>query len=89
MKREKRIKDNRALINSLDGFEMPFPTEESVQNYPTHIREVFQYMQSMLSANDLVSLLEGETYEETLINVYFKILDKINLVLIRANDFIQ
>ena len=31
----------------------------------------------------------GETSEESLINVYFKILEKINLVLLKANDYLK
>jgi hypothetical protein len=46
-------------------------------------------MQKSVTAGDLVALQEGETSEESLINVYFKILEKINLVLLRANDFLK
>ena len=37
----------------------------------------------------MVALQEGETCEESLINVYFKILEKINLVLLKANEFLK
>ena len=46
-------------------------------------------MQSAITGGDLVALQEGETCEENLINVYFKILEKINLVLLRANEYIK
>ena len=46
-------------------------------------------MQNAISGGDLVALQEGETCEENLINVYFKILEKVNLVLLRANEYIK
>lgn len=66
---------------------MPFPT--STESMPITIREVFKYLQNTITKGDLQALIEGETSEESLINVYFKILEKINLVLLKANDFIK
>lgn len=86
-KREKRFAKNRELLLDPDGFEIPFP--KTMYEYPTHIREVFQFIQNAITAGDLVALQEGETSEESLINVYFKVLEKINLVLLRANDFLK
>lgn len=54
-----------------------------------HVKELFKYLQNAVTAGDLVDLQNGETSEETLINVYFKILEKINLVLLKANDFLR
>ena len=54
-----------------------------------HIKEVFTYLKNAVNPGDLVALQEGETCEESLINVYFKILEKINLVLLKANDFLK
>ena len=70
-----------------DGFDMPFPS--SIDSYPMHIKEVFTYLKNAVNPGDLVALQEGETCEESLINVYFKILEKINLVLLKANDFLK
>lgn len=86
-KREKRFVNNRSLLLDPNGFEMPFP--KAVDQLPTHMREVFQFLQKAVTAGDLVALQEGETSEESLVNVYFKILEKINLVLLRANDFLK
>ena len=66
---------------------MPFPT--STDGQPTHLKEVFKYLRNTLTPGDLVALQEGETSEESLINVYYKILEKINLVLLKANDFLK
>ena len=86
-KRDKRFKENRSFLLNPDGFEMPFPT--STDSQPMHVKEIFKYLQNTITAGDLVSLEEGETSEESLINVYFKILEKINLVLLKANDFLK
>lgn len=66
---------------------MPFPA--STDAFPSHIKEVFTFLKNAINPGDLVALQEGETCEENLINVYFKILEKINLVLLKANDFLK
>ena len=85
--REKRFKDNRAVLNDPDGFEMPMP--QSIDKYPMHLKEVFKYLQNTISSLSLVDLEAGVTSDESLINVYFKILEKINLVLLKANEFLK
>lgn len=87
VKRDKRLKENYSLVLDPDGFFMPTPA--SMDKYPTHMKEVFKYLQNTISANDIVALQEGITSEESLINVYFKILEKINLVLMKANEFLK
>ena len=46
-------------------------------------------IQNSISADDLIALNDGVANEERLINVYFKILDKINFFLIKASDYIK
>ena len=75
------------MLLDADGFDMPQPA--SLDSFPSHIREVLQFMLSVVTAGDLVALQEGETCEESLINVYFKVLEKINMVLLRSNDFLK
>lgn len=87
LKRNKRFQNNRLLLLDPYGFEMPFPRK--LNNYPAHLREVFQYILNSISSNDLVALQEGETADENLINVYFKILEKFNQVLLSRNDYIK
>jgi len=65
---------------------MPIPA--SIDMMPTHLKEVFKYLQNTINASDLVDLQNGEICEESLINVYFKILEKINLVLLKANNYL-
>lgn len=86
-KRDSRFKNNKEMLSDPEGFEMPYP--ETTDSYPASIREVFQFMHNQVSAGDLVALHEGETSEESLINVYFKILEKINFTLMKANEFLK
>ena len=46
-------------------------------------------IQNSISADDLISLNDGEANEERLVNVYFKILEKINFFLHKASDYIK
>ena len=46
-------------------------------------------IQNSISSDDLISLNDGEANEERLINVYFKILEKINFFLLKASDYIK
>ena len=86
-KRSERFVTNSEMLLDADGFDMPQPA--SLDSFPSHIREVLQFMLSVVTAGDLVALQEGETCEESLINVYFKVLEKINMVLLRSNDFLK
>ena len=87
LKREKRFIENRTLLLDPSGFNMPFPT--SLEQYPNHMKEIFKSIQLEISSDDIVALQEGETSDESIINVYFKVLQKVNLVLHRANDYLK
>ena len=87
LKREKRFIANRTMLLDPSGFEMPFPS--SIEQYPNHIKEIFRSIQLEISSDDIVALQEGETSDENIINVYFKVLQKVNLVLHRANDYLK
>ena len=66
---------------------MPIPS--TIDKYPTHMKEVFKFLQQTITGTMLVDLDAGVTSEESLINVYFKILSKINMVLLKANEFLK
>ena len=87
VKREQRFNDNLNFVMDAEGFEMPMP--ESIDAYPAHIKEVLKYLQTTISAKDIVSLQMGETNDEALINVYYKILEKVNIVLMKSNEFMK
>ncbi|CDW88208.1 UNKNOWN [Stylonychia lemnae] len=48
--------------------------------YPYHIREVFEYYNAILHKEDLLEFSKGKLFRDNIINVYLKILEKINLV---------
>ena len=80
-KRNKRFENNRDLLMVDDGYDMPQLPDTS--EYPLNIKEIFKFIEAEgISADDLVELQEGETSSQSLINVYFKILEKINQALL-------
>lgn len=89
VKREKRFAENRKLLLDPEGFEMPKPLGEDSASKYGHVNEILKFVGRAINSGDLVALQNGETSEESLINVYMKILEKINLVLIKANDFLK
>lgn len=51
------------------------------------MREVFEYFKALITKDDLLALAEGSLYRENIINVYFKILEKFNLILQQSYNF--
>lgn len=58
---------------------LPFP-KNFAQKYPFQLREVFEYFNAVLRKKELLGFLHGTLYSEKIINMYFKILEKMNLV---------
>jgi hypothetical protein len=56
---------------------LEFPDYNS---YPYHVREIFEYFKAIVHKDDLLDFAKGKLYRENIINVYFKILEKINLI---------
>lgn len=54
-----------------------------------HIREIVQLFKQTMSLQDLVALQNGTLYSEAVVNLYFTILSKINLVLLKTQDFLK
>ncbi len=48
--------------------------------YQYHVREIFEYFKALIPKSDLLEFAKGKLFRENIINVYFKILEKINLV---------
>jgi len=44
--------------------------------------DIFNFFKQKIKAEDLVKLSKGEEVSENLINLYFKIMEKINFVLL-------
>ena len=82
--RARRFEDNRKRLNK--GFKFQFP-DESKQ--PRQLRDIFNYYKKAVKPEDLVKLSKGEEVSENLINLYFKVLEKINFVLIQVQGFLK
>ena len=87
MKRDKRHEDNRNLLLDVDGFDMPFP--EAVNSFPPLTREIFKAMKTGVTGGDLIALQEGESFDEGMIDIYFKIFETINLMLLKSNEYLK
>ena len=48
------------------------------------MRDIFNYYKKAITPADLVKLSKGEEVGENVINLYFKILEKINFVLLQV-----
>lgn len=58
--------------------EITFP---KYKEYPQHLKEIFQYFEALMpKKTDLAEFAQGILFKESIINVYFKILEKINLL---------
>ena len=82
--RSRRFEDNRKRLNK--GFKFSFP-DESKQ--PRQLKDIFNYYKKAIKPEDLVKLSKGEEVTENLINLYFKVLEKINFVLIQVQNFLK
>ena len=87
LKRDKRHEANQNMLLDPDGFEMPFP--EGGNSFPPLTREIFKAMKTGVTSGDLVALQEGESFEEGLIDIYFKIFETINLMLLKSNEYLK
>ena len=75
--REERFAKNRQRLNT-KGFKHKFP-DESKQ--PRQLKDILNYYKMATKADDLIKLMKGEACSENLINLYFKILEKINFMM--------
>jgi hypothetical protein len=51
------------------------------------VREIFEYYKALLHKEDLLEFAKGGLFKESIVNVYFKILEKANLVLQCSYNF--
>jgi len=75
--REKRFQKNRERLSKRFKLEI-----KSSKGQKKKLQEIFTYYKQAIRAEDLVKLMKGEAVNENLINLYFKILEKINFVLL-------
>ena len=57
------------------------------KKFSPHVKEIFELYRHTVTADDIKSLQEGTLFSEAFVNLYFKILEKMNLVLTSAQAF--
>ena len=53
------------------------------------MKEIFTIFEKSIRADDIIQLLNGTLYSEDVLNLFFKILERINQVLIAAQNFLK
>jgi hypothetical protein len=82
-----RFEENSEFLRYGDINEpLDFPNEFQ-KKYPFQIREVFEYIKPNLKKRELVAFEHGKLFSEKLINMYFKILEKMNLVQLSMDNY--
>eukprot|EP00356_Strombidium_inclinatum_P009143 CAMPEP_0170489744 /NCGR_PEP_ID=MMETSP0208-20121228/8046_1 /TAXON_ID=197538 /ORGANISM="Strombidium inclinatum, Strain S3" /LENGTH=266 /DNA_ID=CAMNT_0010764805 /DNA_START=2091 /DNA_END=2891 /DNA_ORIENTATION=+ len=82
-----RFDQNEEFLRSGHPDDMlPFP-ENYQSRYPHQLREIFEYLQAVMRKRELLLFLEGKLYSEKIINMYFKILEKMNLVQLSMDNY--
>ena len=82
--RQSRFKKNEKRIKSSSGFQIILPDSKT---FSTHVREIFELFKHTFSADEIKALWGGTLFSEKFLNLYFKILEKMNLVLLSAQEF--
>ena len=81
---KKRFNNNLQFLQS--GQKLRFP-ENYEQRFPFQLREIFDMLKKYLKREDLILLLNGKLFTERFVNVYFKILEKMNLVQLAKENY--
>ena len=82
-----RFKQNEQLLTAGSPNDpLPFP-KNFADRYPFQLREIFEYIQALLKKRELLAFLKGTLYSEKMINMYFKILEKMNLVQLSMDNY--
>jgi len=65
---------------------LAFPKDYQ-KKFPYQLREVFEYLHAIMRKRELIGFLEGSLFSEKIINMYFKILEKMNLVQLSMDNY--
>lgn len=80
--------ENNANFLLEDSHEkLPFPS--NVERFPPLVQAIFETLRQFTCKADLLNLLEAECYSERIINVYFKILECMNLVQLSRDNHLR
>lgn len=73
------VSDNLDEMNvtSITTSELAFP---NYRNYPSEIKDLFEYFRSGVTKADLENFALGNYLDSSIVNLYFKVLEKINLL---------
>lgn len=82
----KRIKSNSYLLSEKMA-EQPLEFPNYQNEFPFQLREVYEYLHALLRRRDLIRFKTGNFYSEKMINMYFKILSKMNLVQLSMDNY--
>ena len=82
---KERFNSNKRKLRSAD-FRLEYPPNYE-QRFPFQLVEIFNLLKRNLKKDDLVNLLNGTMFTERFVNVYFKILEKMNLVQLAKENY--
>lgn len=85
--RNDRFRRNQKIVLDKRGFQLTFP--KKIDNFPLFMKEIFTIFEKSIRADDIIQLLNGTLYSEDVLNLFFKILERINQVLIAAQNFLK
>lgn len=80
--RDQRVKKSLEKLQS--SKQLIFPDYNS---YPYHLRELFEYYKALIHRDDLLDFAKGTLFKENIVNVYFKMLEKVGFVLQGSYNF--
>ena len=79
-----QFRTNEAFLRS--GKPLVFPTDHQAK-YPVQLKEIFDSLSAQINKDCLLAFHDGKLFSEKLVNVYFKILEKMNLVQLAMDNY--
>ena len=84
-----RFDENEQLLTSgSPDAPLPFP-KNYANRYPFQLREIFEYFHAVMRKKELLGFLQGTLFSEKIINMYFKVLEKMNLVQLSMDNYMR
>ena len=79
-----QFRTNEAFLRS--GKPLVFPADQA-EKLPLQLREIYETLTNSINKDSLLAFHDGKLFSERLINVYFKILEKMNLVQLAMDNY--
>lgn len=84
---QERFRKNEKFLKT-GNIDSPLPFPKNLEeNYPYQLREIFEYFQAIIKRRELLAFCNGTLFSEKIINMYFKVLEKMNLVQLSMDNF--